>query len=106
MKGKSWWLYTLFLLPVGILGFYICFSWYDYYHRKQLASEAIVRIENYKNKNGKLPENLSDVGLIESEDTVVQYQKNGDTEYIVWFGLSLGESATYSSESRQWNDNQ
>jgi len=45
---------------------------------------------------------LSDAGIAESESPRVFYRKDSDAEYILWFGTTLGESATYESSNRSW----
>jgi hypothetical protein len=62
----------------------------------------ISRVETYRNTQGRLPEALDEIG-IGDPDVRVYYKKTGNSDYIVWFGTSLGESETYDSHTRKWD---
>ncbi|MEI9864016.1 MAG: hypothetical protein WDN00_05585 [Limisphaerales bacterium] len=63
------------------------------------CAPVIFRIENYHSKQGVLPLSLS---AIEIEENPFYYQKQGETNYIVWFGEQLGESVVYDSSRKSW----
>ncbi|MEJ0088908.1 MAG: hypothetical protein WDM80_04025 [Limisphaerales bacterium] len=63
------------------------------------SAPVILRIENYHSKQGTLPPNLS---AVEIEENPFHYQKQGETNYIVWFGEQLGESVAYDSNRKSW----
>ena len=63
--------------------------------REKYADMLIKKVELYNSKNNKLPKNTSELGLKEFTDSPAFYQKENDSTYIVWYGLSLGESKTY-----------
>ncbi|MFY0628633.1 MAG: hypothetical protein JXR07_20210 [Reichenbachiella sp.] len=67
------------------------------YERQKYAETIIERIEDYKTKKNQLPTSVSEIGFIESEDSPAFYEQTTDSTYIVWYGLSLGESRTYNS---------
>lgn len=73
------------------------FDWPDF----RTGNEIISRVEAFRTRNGKLPENLVEVG-IKDPDLQVFYCKDGPNEYRVWFGSILGESETYDSHSKDW----
>jgi hypothetical protein len=62
----------------------------------------IKRVEEYRIKQGRLPEDLEAIGIKEKLEGPIYYEKKNDKDYIVWFGQSLGESCTYSSQSKEW----
>ena len=66
------------------------------------GNEAITKIENFRNKNGKLPNSLSEIGIAETESGPIYYEKKSESKYILWFGKELGESVTYDSDTKQW----
>lgn len=66
------------------------------------GNEAVIKIEEFKNKNGRLPNSLSEVGIVETESGPIYYEKKNDSKYILWFGKELGESITYDSDTKQW----
>ena len=68
------------------------------------ANETIAKVEKFRNEKGRLPNNLSEIGIVETESGPVYYEKKSETKYIIWFGKELGESATYDSETKKWNN--
>ena len=67
------------------------------------AIRVVNKVEGYQKKNSRLPDSLRDIGLKENESGPVYYKKNDDRSYMVWYGLSLGESEVYDSRSRTWS---
>ena len=71
--------------------------------RQHMAKQIIVEIEAYRDRTGQLPPDLEAIGEISSDQGPIYYQPDFENQtYIVSYGLSLGESAYYKSESRQW----
>jgi hypothetical protein len=66
------------------------------------GNEVIVKIEKFKVDKGRLPNNLTEIGIIEDESGPIYYEKKTEMKYILWFGKQLGESMTYDSETKQW----
>lgn len=87
---------TLILL---ILGLYSCEFKND---RQDYADMLIEKVETFKRKNNRLPKDVSELGLTEKMDSPAFYQMETDSTYIVWYGLSLGESKTYNSATKEW----
>lgn len=74
------------------------------FHRDQLrtGNEIIVRVEAYRASNGRLPQNLEEIGINDANLTV-HYRKVNEEEYLVWFGrYSVGESEIFDSRTRKW----
>jgi hypothetical protein len=72
-------------------------------NREQIGNDAVKKIEDYRLKNNRLPETLNDIGLEEKNEGVIYYRKESTTDYIVWYGLTLGESRTYDSKTKKWD---
>tara|TARA_R110000823_G_scaffold279220_1_gene397534 strand:+ start:183 stop:473 length:291 start_codon:yes stop_codon:yes gene_type:complete len=70
--------------------------------RENYAKSIIEKVEKFKTEKNRLPKNVSEIGLVELENSKAFYEKKTDSTYIVWFGLSLGESKTYNSTTREW----
>jgi hypothetical protein len=70
---------------------------------KSKGDTVIARIENYRAANDKLPNSLTDLGIEEKESGPIYYQKSSEKNYIIWFGMTLGESTTYDSITKTWN---
>ena len=82
----------------------ICFSTLACSHSDKIkkGNEAAARIEDFRIKNGKLPNSLSEVGIEETESGPIYYEKKSESRYILWFGKELGESVVYDSDTKQW----
>ena len=70
------------------------------------GNDLVSKIELYKKSKGVLPASLSDIGIEEKEEGPLYYQRKDSVKYMVWFGTSEGESKTYYSDSKKWEDYQ
>lgn len=66
------------------------------------GEEIINKIEEFREKNNRLPESLREIGIIETEEGPIYYSKESPENYTIWYGKSLGESATYHSDTKEW----
>lgn len=69
---------------------------------KSKGNGIVEKIEIYKHKKGRLPNSLSDLGIEEKVEGPIYYNMIDSSKYIVWFGTTVGESITYSSETKKW----
>lgn len=67
-----------------------------------MGNKVIEKIENYRVENGHLPLNLTSIGIKETEQGPIYYEKKTDSTYIVWYGLKIGESRIYNSIDKKW----
>ena len=88
---------TLFIIL--LIGFQSCQLENE---RQEYAEILINNVENFKKEKSRLPINVSELGLIEEMDSPAFYQKKTDSTYIVWYGLSVGESKVYKSSTKKW----
>jgi hypothetical protein len=72
--------------------------------RQEHAELIIEKVEIFKIENGRLPNNVTEVGLDDKQMHLSFYQKTSDTNYMVWYGLGLGESKIYRSETKKWTE--
>jgi hypothetical protein len=72
-------------------------------HELKTGQQIISRVEVFQKENGRLPESSKELGF-EDPDEKVFYQKISDDEYCLWFGTTLGESETYRSHNRRWEE--
>ena len=70
--------------------------------REKYAELIIEKVEQFKTEKNRLPKNVSEIGLVELENSKAFYERKTDSTYIVWFGLSIGESKTYNSSKKEW----
>ncbi len=73
-----------------------------YHDEWQAGQEAVVRIERFRSREGRLPTGLAEVGLPDTEAGPIYYQREGEHHYVLWFGTTLGESVKYDSDTRRW----
>lgn len=66
------------------------------------AKDYIEKIEKFKIENDRLPRSLSEIGIDETLEGPIFYQKRDSSEYILWYGTILGESETYYSTNKKW----
>ena len=66
------------------------------------GNETVSKIEKFRGEKGRLPNSLSEIGVVESESGPIYYRKESETKFILWFGKELGESVVYDSETKQW----
>lgn len=90
----------LILLGVICLFIFAC----GYGEKLKKGNQVIEKIEKFRAENKRLPNSLSEIGIIENESGPIYYKKENETKYVIWFGKSLGESATYDSAAKQWSN--
>ncbi len=66
------------------------------------GNETIAKVENFRNEKGRLPNSLTEIGIVETESGPIYYEKKSESKYILWFGKQLGESVVYDSDTKQW----
>jgi hypothetical protein len=68
------------------------------------GDEIVGRVEAFRKQRHVLPGSLAEAGVSESNQDKYFYERCGDTRYIVWFGTWLGESMTWNSANRRWDE--
>ena len=72
--------------------------------REKFAKELVLKVENFQEKNGRLPNNVLEMGMPEElEDGRAFYEKKTDSTFIVWYGIGF-ESKVYYSEKKVWKE--
>lgn len=65
----------------------------------------VSKIEIFKTEHKSLPNSLKEIGIEEKEGVdALYYDRRDSLHYVVWFGMSLGESKIFYSDSKQWED--
>lgn len=88
------------ILALQILCASGCLS--DEAHVRLRADSIVKEIESYRHKFGILPDRLGDLGEPDVLEGPVYYQKEGVSDYKVWYGTEFGESMVYSSKAMKW----
>ena len=70
---------------------------------KKKGNHIVTKIENYREENGHLPNNLEVLGIKETLEGPLYYEKVDSINYMVWFGTTLGESMIYYSDTEEWD---
>jgi hypothetical protein len=71
--------------------------------QRDLSNAIVLKVEEFKRANGRLPNSLHEVGVEEYENCPC-YCKTKDNGYLVWYGTTLGQSDTYDSRTKKWSD--
>jgi hypothetical protein len=73
------------------------------YSREIKHGDEIVRsIDVFREREGKLPTSLSELGTSDKDLERYFYQPCTDRRFIVWFGTRLGKSISYNSATHKW----
>lgn len=86
---------TLLLL----LPFFI-FSCTD--NREKVGEEIYLKIVQYRNSNGHLPDSLGEIGEEEKMEGPIYYSKQSDSTFIIYYSGGLGESIIYEPITMKW----
>ena len=93
------------LLLVGAAVFYLRHPvWFFQRQQIKIGEKIISQVEASRKNHGRLPADLKEVGIDDSDDFRVFYEKMNENDYCVWFGTTLGESESYTSRTRKWDD--
>jgi hypothetical protein len=72
---------------------------------KQAQAEAVLaKIQQFQEQHHRLPQNLTEMGLPETETGPIYYDKKTDDQYILWYGTELGTSRRYDSAEGEWKN--
>ena len=72
--------------------------------RQEYAEMLIEKVEKFKKTNKRLPKDITELGLIEKMNSPAFYKKETDSTYMVWYGLSVGESKVFKSQTKKWTE--
>lgn len=72
------------------------------------GEQLIILIEAFNDKNEYYPISLTELG-VDERDVPIYYQRldalpfvNNRNNYEIWFGLGLGSSYVYHSDTKKW----
>jgi hypothetical protein len=74
--------------------------------RVKLVYDAVTKIEEYRNQNGKLPGSFRDIGLNYDESGPIYYDiKKDGSDYTISFGsYGVGHSIFYDPKTKTWGE--
>ncbi len=75
---------------------------YDHRLLMKEADAYQLRIKGYRSEFGRLPDDAHEMGLQEDLAGLIFYKKVSESDYVLWYGTTLGESVTYSSKTGKW----
>ena len=89
------------LTLVLLFGLYSC----EFNNERQEYAEMLIeKVETFKKANNRLPNDVSELHLTKKMDSPAFYQMQTDSTYMVWYGLSVGESKVYRSSTKKWTE--
>ena len=72
--------------------------------RQKHAELIIEKVEKFKDEQGRLPHDVTEIGLDDKQMHLSFYEQTSDTTYMVWYGLGVGDSKVYRSETKKWKE--
>jgi uncharacterized protein YxeA len=96
---------SIFLLLVVALSIIWFLGYRGERNMIQHGNQLVEKVEKYKETHKKLPQDLKDIGVdYKTEDSLFYYSIRDSKNYMIWYGTELGESKTYYSDSKKWED--
>jgi hypothetical protein len=95
----------LAILIVIISAFCFWFFYLRDFRDRSLVKEAegiAAQVEEFKQSNGRLPVNLREMNLPEIESGPLYYEKENDSDYIIFYNTGFDETHTYYSNTKEW----
>lgn len=94
----------IFLILIGFWYFYLRNAKEN--RLKKEGAEVVRLVEKYRQEKNKLLYSISELGLIDDDNTelYLQYKKIDSINYYVWVGLSSEQSIFYYSDSKRWEN--
>jgi hypothetical protein len=74
-----------------------------YHYQLRTGQEFISRVEVFRTMHRRLPESSQELGFDDPKERVF-YQKINNHEYCLSFGTTLGQSETYWSSRKKWEE--
>jgi hypothetical protein len=68
------------------------------------GNKIISTIEDFKKENGHFPDSLNEIGIRETEEGPIFYEKRGNSNYVIFFSIGFDETKAYYSDSKKWED--
>ena len=68
------------------------------------GNEVIAKIESFKKDNGRLPESLTELGIVETEGGPIFYKKVDSSRYTLYGMVHFDRTVNYDSETQKWED--
>lgn len=87
----------LALVILGALNF-------DKYRMKHEGGKIIRVIEDFKLKQGRLPDSRAEAGLPDTESTQPFYKKISSTDYELFYAIGFDDGYIYYSNTKKWQN--
>ena len=71
--------------------------------QQEYAIMLIKEVETFKKVNKRLPKDVTELGLTELMASPAFYIMDSDSTYMVWYGVSIGESNVFRSITNKWS---
>lgn len=97
---KKFYLFGIVLILAGIYWFLRMKEDQDY---REKGQELILKVEKFREMKGRLPNNISEMGLPETMYAPF-YEKKDSTNYIIYFPIGFDNAKIYDSQQKKWED--
>ena len=71
-------------------------------NREKVGEEIYLKIVQYRNSKGYLPDSLGEIGVEEKIEGPIYYSKQSDSTFIIYYSGGLGESIIYEPITMKW----
>ncbi len=95
----------IYFYKVLLLSLLLCFtlvSCQEDNYRK-IGNKAINRIEKFKQVHNRLPNNLSEIGIILKNNDRFFHDRISDKEYRLYYQVGRSQFVSYISEKKKWD---
>lgn len=99
--------YLIITPSIVLILFLVWFFVFRTSEEKTLINQGNVlvsQVESFRSENGRLPESLEELGIVESEGGPFFYKKRGDSNYVIFFSISFDDIKGYYSDTGKWED--
>ncbi|HRS68793.1 MAG TPA: hypothetical protein P5288_01280 [Bacteroidales bacterium] len=101
MKKVIIWISTV-LIIVAVTIFYMQINENAEYKNK--GNKLIERIESYRQRQGELPDNITELGMEPGMGEGPYYEKIDSAKYIIYFNIGFDNTFTYYSDTKKWKE--
>lgn len=94
---------SLLVLALFFVAYMVLFAPDEVVYQREIrkGNELVARAEAFRREHGRVPTS-SELAIPDQDSMRFVYTRCSDQQYIVGFGTTLGESMSYTSDTRRW----
>lgn len=67
------------------------------------GEEFASKVKSFQKEHSRLPYSIDEVPITKPLNPRLCYDTLNSTDFMVWYGTTLGESCTYHSSTKAWD---